>query len=94
MPKQDKSHDPKNQKLIIERVQTGARMEKRMVKVLKALAEYHDISLGDLLEGIVLHAFEGKAPFGEESLQRIAKLKEIYEMDYGVEASHRFTEAE
>ncbi len=48
---------------LIERMQTGVRMEKRMVKVLKGLAEYLDISLGDLLEGIVLHAFAGKAPF-------------------------------
>jgi hypothetical protein len=70
----------------------GVRMEKRMVKVLKALAEYHDISLGDLLEGIVLHAFENVTPFGEETLQRIAQLKEVYGMDYGVSASHRFTE--
>ena len=53
-------------------------MEKRLVKVLKALAEYHDMSLGDLLEGIVLHAFEGKAPFGSESLRRIAELKKIW----------------
>ena len=56
----------------IERIQTGVRMEKRLVKVLKAIAEYHDMSLGDLLEGIVLHAFEGKAPFGAESLRKIA----------------------
>jgi len=76
----------------VERVQIGARMEKRMVKVLKALAEYHDISLGDLLEGIVLHAFENKAPFDEETLQRIVQLKEVYGMDYGVNVSHRFTE--
>lgn len=65
-----------------------------MVKVLKALAEYHDISLGDLLEGIVLHAFENKTPFSEETLQRIALLKEIYDMDYGAEVSHQFTEVE
>ena len=77
---------------LIERVQTGARMEKRMVKVMKALAEYLDISLGDLLEGIVLHAFAGKAPFSTETLERIARLKEIYGMDYGVEASHRLRE--
>ncbi len=76
----------------IERVQTGARMEKRMVKVLKGLAEYLDISLGDLLEGIVLHAFAGKAPFSELTLTQIARLKEIYGMDYGVEASHRLRE--
>ncbi len=77
----------------IERVQIGARMEKRMVKVLKGLAEYLDLSLGDLLEGIVLHAFESKAPFSEETLQRIAQLKQVYGMDYGASASHRLTEA-
>jgi hypothetical protein len=76
----------------IERVQTGVRMEKRMVKVLKALAEYFDISLGDLLEGVVLHAFESKPPFSAETLQRIAQLKQVYGMDYGADASHRFTE--
>jgi hypothetical protein len=77
---------------VIERVQTGARMEKRMVKVLKGLAEYLDISLGDLLEGIVLHAFAGKAPFSALTLKQIERLKEIYGMDYGVEASHRLRE--
>ncbi len=77
---------------LIERMQTGARMEKRMVKVLKALAEYLDISLGDLLEGIVLHAFAGKAPFSTQTLEHIARLKEIYGMNYGVEASHRLRE--
>ena len=77
---------------LVERVQTGARMEKRMVKVLKGLAEYLDISLGDLLEGIVLHAFAGKAPFSELTLKQIALLKEVYGMDYGVEASHRLRE--
>ena len=54
----------------IERVQTGVRLEKRTLKVLKALAECLDLSLGDLLEGIVLHAFEGRAPFGEKDPRR------------------------
>src|SRR3954451_19313285 len=76
----------------IERVQTGIRVEKRILKVLKALAEYHDLTLGDLLEGIVLHAFEGKSPFQEESLRRIADLKTIYELDLDATASHRLTE--
>jgi hypothetical protein len=80
-------------KLIVERIQTGVRMEKRLVKVLKALAELYDISLGDLLEGIVLHAFEGKSPFSEESLRRIADLKKIYGLDLDAGASHRLTEA-
>jgi hypothetical protein len=84
--------DKKPRKLKVERVQTGLRMEKRMVKVLKALAEYHDISLGSLIEGIVLHAFAGKSPFDEESLGRIHQIKAVYGMNYGVEASHQFIE--
>lgn len=65
----------------VERVQTGVRMEKRLVKVLKALAELHDLSLGDLLEGIVLHAFAGRPPFSAGSLHRIAELERIYGLD-------------
>ena len=79
-------------KLEIERVQTGVRLEKRILKVLKALAEYHDISLGDLLEGIVLHAFDGKTPFNEKNLERIRDLKKIYDLDLDSRASHRLRE--
>ena len=79
--------------MTIERVQIGVRMEKSMVKVLKGLAEYLDISLGDLLEGMALHAFENKTPFSEETRQRIVQLKTVYSMDYGIEASHRMVEA-
>src|SRR5690242_20318256 len=78
---------------IVERVQTGVRMEKRLLKVLKAFAEYKDMTLGDLLEGIVLHAFEGKAPFSEDSRRRIAELKKFYGLDLDAHASHRLTEA-
>jgi hypothetical protein len=87
------SHPPsKSSKIKVERVQTGVRIEKRMLKVLKALAEYADISLGDLLEGIVLHAFEGKCAFNEDILKRIATLKEVYDMDYDATASHHMIE--
>jgi hypothetical protein len=79
--------------ILVERVQTGVRMEKRILKVLKALAEYHDLTLGDLLEGIVLHAFEGKGAFGKESLQRISELKNIYGLKLDATASHRLTES-
>ena len=79
--------------VVVERVQTGMRMEKRLLKVLKALAEYHDLSLGDLLEGIVLHAFEGRSPFGAESQLRIRELKRIYRLDLDAGASHRLREA-
>ncbi len=79
--------------MVIERIQTGVRMEKRLVKVLKAIAEYHDLSLGDLLEGIVLHAFEGKAPFGAQSIRRIAELKKIYGLDLTASHAHKLVEA-
>jgi hypothetical protein len=73
-------------------VQTGVRMEKRILKVLKGFAEYHDMTLGDLLEGIVLHAFDGKCPFGDESLRRIKDLKKFYGLDLDANASHRLKE--
>ena len=77
----------------VERVQTGVRLEKRLLKVLKALAEYHDLSLGDLLEGIVLHAFEGKCAFDERSLRTIADLRRVYGLTLDASMSHRLEEA-
>ena len=77
------------QEIDVDRVQTGVRIERRLLKVLKALAEYKDVSLGDLVEGIVLHAFDGKAPFSAETLRRIRDLKEIYGLDLDASASHR-----
>lgn len=76
----------------VERIQTGMRIEKRILKVLKAMAEVHDMSLGDLIEGIVLHAFEGKAPFGKESLKKIAELKKIYGLNLNAADSHQLIE--
>ena len=78
--------------LEIERVQTGVRIEKRLLKVLKGLAELKDLSLGDLLEGIVLHAFEGKAPFSKETIEQIAELKKIYKLTLRASDSHRLRE--
>ncbi len=82
-------NDPKLQ---IERIQTGVRMEKRILKVLKAFAEYHDMTLGDVLEGIVLHAFDGKTPFSPASIEKIRDLKQFYELDLDSSASHRLQE--
>ena len=76
----------------VERIQTGVRMEKRIVKVLKGLAEYHDISLGDLLEGIVLHAFEGKCAFSRDSLRAVAELRKLYKLDLTASDSHQLKE--
>src|SRR5271166_2363501 len=85
-------HMTDDPKLLVERVQTGARIEKRILKVLKAFAEYHDMTLGDVLEGIVLHAFDGKTPFSATSLERIRELKKFYELDLDSSASHRLRE--
>ena len=76
----------------VERTQTGVRIEKTLLKVLKGTAEYCDITLGDLLEGIVLHAFEGKAPFSDETLKVIAGLKAVYGCELTAADSHRLTE--
>ena len=76
----------------VERAQTGIRIEKRILKVLKGLAEYHNTSLSDLIEGIVLHAFENKTPFSDESLTTIEKLRDVYGLDLRAEDSHRLTE--
>jgi hypothetical protein len=84
----DKGSEP----FLVERVQTGVRMEKRLLKVLKALAEYHDMSLGELMEGIVLHAFEGKCAFERDSRERIMDLKRVYRLDLDSTASHRLQE--
>jgi hypothetical protein len=76
----------------IERVQTGVRMEKRLLKVLRAFADYRDMNLGDLLEGIVLHAFDGECAFSPDSLQRIKELKKFYSLELNSKSSHRLTE--
>jgi hypothetical protein len=76
----------------VERVQTGVRVEKRLLKVLKGLAEYLDLSLGDLLEGIALHALDNKLPFKPATLEKIADLRRVYALDLRAEDSHQLRE--
>lgn len=76
----------------IQRTQTGVRIESSLLKVLKGLAEYTDLTLGDLLEGIVLHAFEGKAPFSPETRAVIEQLKGVYGCDLRAKDSHQLRE--
>jgi hypothetical protein len=76
----------------ITRTQTGVRLESRLLKVLKALATELDLSLGDLLEGIVLHAFEGKATFSAATLRKIKTLKTVYGLDLTAADSHKLRE--
>ena len=77
----------------IERVQTGVRLEKRLLKVLKGLAEHLDMSLGDLLEGMSLHCFEGRSPFSKETIAKIEQLKDVYDLDLTASDSHKLTES-
>jgi hypothetical protein len=86
----------------VERVQLGVRMEKQMVKVLKGLAEFEGITLGQLLEKIVLHSFEpvpgdegesATSPHGKRALAAIADLKRIYGMDYDMHAFRAFKDS-
>jgi hypothetical protein len=83
----------------VERVQLGVRMEKHMVQVLKGLAELKNMTLGELLEKIVLHSFdavegdEGESsasPHSKSDLRAIADLSRVYGMDYGVHATRDF----
>ena len=83
-----------NKMITVERVQTGVRLEKRLLKVLKGLAEHLDMSLGDLLEGMALHAFENKPPFSDETLGKIAQLKSVYDLDMSASDSHTLRENE
>ena len=79
--------------VVVERVQTGVRLEKRMLKVLKAIAEQKEMTLGDLLEGIVLHAFEGKiVPFSPQTLKDIEQFKSLYGMTLKATDSHNLKE--
>ena len=83
----------RSQKLVsvreVERVQTGVRLEKRLLKVLKGLAEYLDLSLGDLLEGIALHSLENKLPIKPATLEKVAQLRRVYGLDLVAANSHR-----
>jgi hypothetical protein len=76
----------------VKRVQTGVRMEKRLLQLLKALAGTLDLSLGDLLEGIVLHALEGKAPFSARTMAKIETLRTVYGLTLSARDSHLLVE--
>jgi hypothetical protein len=78
----------------VERTQTGLRIEKNTLKVLKAVAEYLDLSLGDLVEGIVLHVFEGQAPFSPAVLTKIKQLRAVYGLTLTAADAHKLTEEE
>ncbi len=83
---------PNSDRKSVTRVQTGVRIEKRILQVLKALAARHEMGMGDLIEGIVLHSFEGKAPFDHDTLAFIAQMREAFGLDLTAADSHLLTE--
>ena len=87
-----KKTSPQPAPRVVERIQTGVRLEKGLLKVLKGLAEYLDLSLGDLLEGIALHALENKPPFKRVTLEKIAQLRRVYGFELNAADSHRLRE--
>ncbi len=82
----------KNKKII--RVQTGVRLEKRLLKILKAVAAHKEIGLGNLIEGVLLHNFEGKTPFSTDTLEFINQMKTAYKFDLSAADSHKLFEEE
>lgn len=77
---------------MIERTQTGLRLEKRLLKVMKGLAEHLDMSTAELVEGVMLHALEGKAPFSDATLTKVAMLKEVYDLNLAAKDAHKLSE--
>lgn len=77
----------------ITRTQTGVRLETRLLKVLKGLATELDLSLGDLIEGIALHAFEGKNAFSAATRKKIDALKAVYGLDLTAADAHGLRES-
>jgi len=49
--------------------------------------------MGDLLEVIVLHAFEGKTPFSDGTRKTIKELKNVYSCPLTAADSHNMREA-
>ncbi|MEM7195196.1 MAG: hypothetical protein AAF402_09615 [Pseudomonadota bacterium] len=78
----------------VERIQTGVRIEKRVLKVLKSIAAHKEMGLGDLIEGIVLHSFEGKSPFSADTLKFIEEMRRAYKLDLTASDSHNLVETE
>jgi hypothetical protein len=74
------------------RILVGVRLEERLVKVMKGLAELKDFTLGELIEEVFMVAMDGGNAFADRSgkvpadmRQRIVGLKQVYGVDYDVD---------
>ncbi|WJY20631.1 hypothetical protein QTA57_12400 [Fontisubflavum oceani] len=80
--------------MAVDRTQTGVRLYTPLLKTLKGLAEYLDMTLSDLLEGIILHGLENKQAFTDEQLEVIGRIKGIYGCDWVATDSHMHPDQE
>lgn len=76
----------------VDRILVGVRMEPKLVKVMKGLAELQDCALGELVERVFWHALEGNSVFADrggklasEMRHRIQSLKSVYGVNYSLE---------
>ncbi|NNF29253.1 MAG: bleomycin resistance family protein [Gemmatimonadetes bacterium] len=85
--------------LEIVRVRSTVGMEARLTAVLEGLARERGVTVGEVLEEIVLHSFEpyggGVAdPHGPKTHALISQLKEQAGLDYETHATRRFVEVD
>jgi hypothetical protein len=87
--------------ILVERIDVNVRMERKIVQVLEDFAGRRRMTLGEVLEKIVLHSFEAipgqegemcASPFSKGSLALIADLKTLHGVDFDTHASRRFHE--
>lgn len=70
-------------------------MDRTLLKVLKGLAEYLDMSLADLVEGFLLHGLEGKSAINDKkTLEAIDQLREVYGLHLTAADSHQYPDVD
>ena len=78
--------------LPIERVDVRVRLEKRLAALLGDLAVHKRMSVGEVLEEMILHTNEGAGPHTKTTLRHIQELKARHGIDYDSHGSYRFVE--
>jgi len=86
---------------VIERRELPVRIENRLASVLQDLADQSGRDVGQLLEEIVLHSFEGTqgaegmnspSPYSAKTFRQIEDLKKKHGIDYDTHANYGFVE--
>jgi hypothetical protein len=84
----------------VKRTAIEARLEERLARVLRDLANITNRSLGEVLEEALLHSFEAvpgvrgavASPHTPATLELIEELKRKHSLDYDTHDNYRFTE--